>query len=205
MHELGIVFSMIDEVEEAAKQNHAKKVLSITLEVGEVSTIIPSYFEDCFEWAKKKTDDLQECKLNIVVVEAVSYCRTCKKTYPTTKTGRSCPYCGGKSSGNGTRKRTYNHLPMGGTPSLIIWKRRRYLCNDCGKSFVEDNPFGPEAFQQTYAVLRNVADDLCNIHYSFEDIAKRNRISTTLVELYCDSFVQVPRLSLPENLGIDEI
>ena len=117
----------------------------------------------------------------------------------------SCPYCGGKSSGNGTRKRTYNHLPMGGTPSLIIWKRRRYLCNDCGKSFVEDNPFGPEAFQQTYAVLRNVADDLCNIHYSFEDIAKRNRISTTLVELYCDSFVQVPRLSLPENLGIDEI
>lgn len=117
----------------------------------------------------------------------------------------SCPYCGGKSSGNGTRKRTYNHLPMGGTPSLIIWERRRYLCNDCGKSFVEDNPFGPEAFQQTYAVLRNVADDLCNIHYSFEDIAKRNRISTTLVELYCDSFVQVPRLSLPENLGIDEI
>ena len=95
MHELGIVFSMIDEVEEAAKQNHAKKVLFITLEVGEVSTIIPSYFEDCFEWAKKKTDYLQECKLNIVVVEAVSYCRTCKKTYPTTKTGRSCPYCGG--------------------------------------------------------------------------------------------------------------
>lgn len=116
-----------------------------------------------------------------------------------------CMYCNGKTVGKGYTHRSYNHLPMAGTPSVIKWKRRRYVCKDCGKSFVEDNPFGPEAFHQTYALLRGVADDLCNIHYSFKDIAMRNHISTTLVELYCDSFIQVPRLSLPENLGIDEI
>ena len=117
----------------------------------------------------------------------------------------SCPFCGGSSKSKGYTTRTYNHLPMAGIPSVIIWKRRRYTCKDCGKTFTEENPFGPEAFQQTYAVLRSVADELCNIHSSFKDIAIRHHISETLVELYCDSFVQVPRLSLPENLGIDEI
>ncbi len=116
-----------------------------------------------------------------------------------------CPYCGGRSKSKGYTVRTYNHLPMGGTPSVIIWKRRRYTCKDCGRTFTESNPFGPEAFRQTYAVLSSVADDLCNIHNSFRDIALKHHISETLVELYCDSFVQVPRLSLPENLGIDEI
>lgn len=116
-----------------------------------------------------------------------------------------CPYCGGKSKSKGFVSRSINHLPMAGTPSVILWKRHRYLCKDCGKSFVEENPFGPEAFHQSYALLRGVADDLCNIHFSYKDIAQRNHISVTLVELYCDSFVQVPRLTLPENLGIDEI
>ena len=116
-----------------------------------------------------------------------------------------CPYCGGKSQSKGYVIRTYKHLPIAGTPSHIIWRRRRYTCKDCEKTFLESNPFGPESFHQTYAVLRNVADELCHYHLSMKDIAERNHISVTLVELYCDSFVQVPRLTLPENLGIDEI
>ena len=55
-----------------------------------------------------------------------------------------CMYCNGKTVGKGYTHRSYNHLPMAGTPSVIKWKRRRYVCKDCGKSFVEDNPFGPE-------------------------------------------------------------
>lgn len=117
----------------------------------------------------------------------------------------NCPFCGCKTKSKGYTKRSYNHLPMGGITSIIVWKRRRYSCKFYCKSFVEDNPFGPEAFHQTYALLRNVAIELSNVHYSFKDIALRNNISSTLVELYCDSFIQVPRLQLPENLGIDEI
>lgn len=54
MHELGIVLNVIDRVEEIAKENKVKKVTKLTLEIGEVSSIVPSYFSDCFEWAKKK-------------------------------------------------------------------------------------------------------------------------------------------------------
>ena len=53
MHELGIVFHIIDTIEEIAKEQNLKKVASVTLEVGEVSTVIPSYLEDC--WKLKST------------------------------------------------------------------------------------------------------------------------------------------------------
>lgn len=94
MHELGIVLHFIDKVEEVAKENGAEKVVSATLEVGEVSTIVPEYFKDCYEWAIKKTEYMKECKLNLVVVSALSYCKDCDETYETTKYGKKCPHCG---------------------------------------------------------------------------------------------------------------
>lgn len=63
MHELGIVLNVIDRVEEIAKENKVKKVTKLTLEIGEVSSIVPSYFSDCFEWAKKKTDYMKDTEL----------------------------------------------------------------------------------------------------------------------------------------------
>lgn len=95
MHELGIVVHVIDMVEEAARQNNVSKVVRVDLEVGEVSTIVPDYFRDCFKWAIKRTEHMKDCELNMVIVQGTSYCKDCKKTYRTTEYGRACPYCGG--------------------------------------------------------------------------------------------------------------
>ena len=67
MHELGIVVHVIDMVEKAAEENHVHKVMKLDLEVGEVSTIVPDYFRDCYQWAIKKTRYMQECELNLIV------------------------------------------------------------------------------------------------------------------------------------------
>ena len=48
MHELGVVFHIVDEVEKVAKENNVKHIFKVTLEIGEVSTIVPDYFRDCF-------------------------------------------------------------------------------------------------------------------------------------------------------------
>ncbi|MFA7223019.1 MAG: hydrogenase maturation nickel metallochaperone HypA [Bacilli bacterium] len=93
MHELGIVFYVIDAVEEMAKKNKAKEVVSLTLEIGEVSSVIPSYFKECYDWAIKKTKYMKNCKLNMVIIEGISYCKNCKKTFSTTKYGKTCPNC----------------------------------------------------------------------------------------------------------------
>ncbi len=74
MHELGIVFYVIEEVEKVAKENNVNKVTALTLEVGEVSSVVPSYFVDAYHWAIKKTKYMQECKLNLVIIEGISYC-----------------------------------------------------------------------------------------------------------------------------------
>ncbi len=94
MHELGIVFYVINAVEKSCKENNVKEVKSVSLEVGEVSTIVPSYFEECFKWAIKKTEHMKNCTLKIIPIKAITYCKHCEKTYDTVKYGRKCPYCG---------------------------------------------------------------------------------------------------------------
>lgn len=82
-------------VEKAAQDAGATRVTRLDLEVGEVSTVVPDYFRDCYDWAIKKSRYMQDCKLNLVVVAGISYCKDCKKTYRTTAYGKACPLCGG--------------------------------------------------------------------------------------------------------------
>ena len=98
MHELGLVLETISSVEKIAKENDVEAVASVTLEVGEVSSIVPSYFRECFDWAKKKTDYMRDCELEIVIIKGISYCRDCKKTYETVKHAKICPHCGSEST-----------------------------------------------------------------------------------------------------------
>ena len=93
MHELGIVFYVIDAVKKACEENKASKVNKVTLEIGEVSSVIPSYFKDCYSWAIKKEELLKDSILDLIIVEAISFCDDCKKTYQTTKYGKTCPHC----------------------------------------------------------------------------------------------------------------
>ena len=98
MHELGIVLHTIDSVEKIAEENKVQKVTKLTLEVGEVSGVVPSYFRDCYDWAIKRTKYMKECVLDLVVVKAISFCNNCKKTYPTVQYAKVCPHCGSENT-----------------------------------------------------------------------------------------------------------
>ena len=65
MHELGIVFHVIKSVEEIAQENELTKVSTVTLSIGEVSGIVPSYLTDCWRWAADRTEVLSGSELNI--------------------------------------------------------------------------------------------------------------------------------------------
>lgn len=101
--------------------------------------------------------------------------------------------------------RTYHHLDLFGHPSRIHWHRRRFRCKDCGHTYSEPNIFGPETYQMTYAVLDRIVTALRNPRKTFRDVARDYHVSHSLVQIYADSFIRVPRQYLPENLGIDEI
>ena len=94
MHELGIVFHIIKSVEEIGAQNELTKVSSVTLEIGEVSGIVPEYLTDCWKWAVKKSKLLDGSELRVEQIDAVTYCEACGRTYPTVQYAKICPHCG---------------------------------------------------------------------------------------------------------------
>lgn len=95
MHELGIVFHIIDSLEKIAVENKLSEVASVTLEIGEVSGVVDSYLKDCWKWAVKKHEFIKDAKLITEAIPAVSFCEDCQKTYGTVEYGRTCPYCSG--------------------------------------------------------------------------------------------------------------
>lgn len=98
MHELGIVFHIIESVEEVAAQNNIHRVSGVTLQLGEVSGIMHDYLSDCWRWACDKNDLMRGAELTIEEIPAITYCEGCGRQYPTVEHGRTCPHCGSGST-----------------------------------------------------------------------------------------------------------
>ena len=94
MHELGVVFHVIKKVEEVARDNDITEINSVTLEIGEVSTVIEDYLRKCWKWSvEKKSELLKETELIVEKIPAVTFCEDCKETYSTVEFGKKCPHC----------------------------------------------------------------------------------------------------------------
>lgn len=93
MHELGTIVYVINTVEQICREQELSVVGSVTLEVGEVSGIIPEYLIDYWNYSVKKSEFLKEAKLKIENLSAVTFCQDCKQTYETVKHGKQCPHC----------------------------------------------------------------------------------------------------------------
>lgn len=94
MHELGLVFHVADSVTKIAEENNVSHVRSVTLEVGEVSAVLPELLLDVWQWNCKRTPLFEGCELVIEPIHAVTYCEGCGKNYDTVPQGRICPHCG---------------------------------------------------------------------------------------------------------------
>ncbi len=94
MHELGVVFYVVKDVKKVAEENDVKHISAVTIELGEVSAVIPEYLVDCWNWARKKEPVMENAELRIEKMDAVSFCEDCKQEYPTIQYAKICPYCG---------------------------------------------------------------------------------------------------------------
>ena len=94
MHELGVTFHIMDQLEMVAQENDVERVRKVVLELGEVSTVIESYLQSCWTWAAKKRPLFENAELIVETLLAVTYCEDCGKTYPTVEHGKTCPFCG---------------------------------------------------------------------------------------------------------------
>lgn len=97
MHELSTVNYIVETVDGICKEQGLTVVQSVTVQIGEVSAIIPEYIVDYYNWLKQKNEFLKDSEIICEKLDAVTYCQNCKKTYPTVEFGKTCPHCG---SGN---------------------------------------------------------------------------------------------------------
>ncbi len=98
MHELGTVLYVIRAVEDVCRESKLKYVRRVTLEIGEVSGILPEFLTDCWEWARKRSDYIRYAELKCEEVKAVTVCLDCNERYSTVKYGKFCPKCHGDNT-----------------------------------------------------------------------------------------------------------
>lgn len=122
----------------------------------------------------------------------------------TKKSKQNCPYCkSNKSNVHDYRIQKINDMPIYKKKTVLILKKRRYTCSNCGKRFFEKYNFVSRYKHNTNRTYLSILDSLRD-GYNCKNIAKQHYVSSnTVFRVLKDiSFSDKPKL--PEILGIDE-
>ncbi len=96
MHELGIVAEVVRIVEDIARKQQLKTVETLVLQIGELSSVVPYYVEQCYPAAVYGTM-LENTRLEIEVLPGNGRCRGCGQVFNILAQHHVCPECGGTS------------------------------------------------------------------------------------------------------------
>ncbi len=113
MHELSIAYSLLEQVLELNHANNGKRVEKITVQVGELTGIVPQYLEFCFiELAKNSA--AQEAGLLIEKTLANLICSFCdwKEKFNGSAQLDNCPKCGEITNVSGGDELTLLHVEV---------------------------------------------------------------------------------------------
>ena len=92
MHELGVVIEVIRTVEEFAVENGLERIDALVLQIGELSSIVPKYVEDCYPAAADGTR-LENAELRIEVLPGNAVCGECRTVFNVLEHRGVCPDC----------------------------------------------------------------------------------------------------------------
>lgn len=93
MHEIALCQSVIDSIEEAAKQHAFSRVRRVRLEIGALSHVEPEALRFGFEAVSRYTR-ADGAHLEIIGVPGMAWCMYCAKTVAITQRYDPCPDCG---------------------------------------------------------------------------------------------------------------
>ena len=91
MHEMSITQGIIDICESHAG---GRRILSIDVEIGELSSVVPDAVAFCFEACSQDTL-LEGARLNIIRAPGSGHCLECDSDTPLTAVFGACQHCGG--------------------------------------------------------------------------------------------------------------
>lgn len=92
MHELSIVESIIEIIEQEMLKNNIKRVETISLKIGEMRQVVPEALLFGFECLTKNTP-LENAKINIQNIPIRAKCHICENQFEVKNWLDSCVYC----------------------------------------------------------------------------------------------------------------
>lgn len=119
-----------------------------------------------------------------------------------------CEECGCRMHSKGINKRKLNHQVLQDSTELnLIIHQRKWKCTnkDCNTYMNESFPFVEKYKHSTTLIPLLVLKEMKDLNRSAVSIAKQFNISDTQVHDIFTAYVDLPRLTLPEIISIDEV
>ena len=114
------------------------------------------------------------------------------------KESQNCPHCSKSTvSTNGTQTVKLNHAAFNDRPCIIHFKKYRYVCTDCGITFMLPNPISSRKSRISNNSIRQVMKLAKDPRMTFKLIADQVNISSTAVMNTFFSNAKVPVGELP--------
>lgn len=92
MHEISIVYKIMEMIEGICRENNILKVNKVILNIGELTAIEKETLSFAFNSLKKNTN-CSEALLEVNSIKAMAYCKICKKEFFISFVNRQCPNC----------------------------------------------------------------------------------------------------------------
>ena len=96
MHEMGLIDAIVRMVDRIVKEQDLEGVKKITLEVGEISGVVPRFLTECYEAVVDGTP-YEKTELVIETVPGTFRCNDCEMDFPADVEHLYCPDCFGRN------------------------------------------------------------------------------------------------------------
>lgn len=135
------------------------------------------------------------------IIDSIKTIHLIKKLIPV-----YCPSCGMRMHSKGIYKRTVKHpIFQDSTLLNLIIHQRRWCCPDCNLTLNDDYSFLQPGKQSTNLTPIMVLNAMKDLNRTTKSIAEQFYLSDTQVHNMFTAYVDLPRLTLPEYISIDEV
>lgn len=116
-----------------------------------------------------------------------------------------------KNCGNFTTKikeyriKKFVHSIYNNAHTFILWHQRKFVCNKCGHSQMEKDPFRSDGNKVSDKTIRDILDMLKRYNVPFKHVAEYFHLSTMAIIKIFDKYVNIKRNELTSVICIDEV
>lgn len=115
----------------------------------------------------------------------------------------TCPCCGHSTQHiHDYRKQKIKDIPAFGSHTILLLRKRRHVCQSCGKRFYETIDFLPRYHRMTSRLIFYILSQLASTS-SFKSVAQHVNLSGSTIARIFDK-LSYTSSTLPKVLGIDE-